>query len=355
MDINDSLELNISSSNPYVLNTRRKIALSLDIILFVVGFFGNSSVICLTLRHKDLRSIPNLMITNLAVGDLLVIVLVIFFNLLYYFLQSVRALLYRQCEFFMFIQFLSQGVSVLTLTALSVDRFTTVAYPMHKQQYARKCSMWTVAAIWTTSFIIVCPMLGIVDHSTCWFAENTSYTVYILSLVFFLYLLPPVVMMICYYMTARELLHRNDSLKLDPRGGHAQQKKRSRLAAIVVVMTITFILCSSLLNIWFIVYRFSPNSAMATNIYFNEIKAFLMKFNSAVNPVILYLMSSTYRRYLTRTFGFCFAPTKKPFQNYRVVNGSITYSDFTRQTTIRKNSSAISLKLPPIREEDTKI
>ncbi|XP_072040578.1 neuromedin-B receptor-like [Amphiura filiformis] len=360
-----------SESTGFVLDTRRKIAMAIDIIFFVVGFCGNGSVIYLTIRHPGLRSIPNLMIANLAIGDMLVVTFVIFINVLHYIFASVRLFVTHYCEFILFIQLISQGVSVLTLTALSVDRFTTVAYPLHKQRYARKLSVWNVFAIWTTSVVVLWPIFVYVEDATCWFADDTSYTVYILCIVFLLFILPSVVMVVCYVLTAKELLRKKPSLKIDSRGGRKQQKKRSRLALIVLIMIVAFIVCSSPFYTWLIVFRFDPTNAFARNVYVSQVTGLMLKFNSIVNPGILYLMSSTYRRHLIYQIEGCLFPCKS---HRRIVSEpsfrtSISrIADLARQNAIKKDYAVINGnqhsgkeysklngRMPSIKEEESKI
>ena len=339
---------NDSNYGEYELTPRRMFMLSLDIIFFIVGFFGNGSVIYLTLRHKGLRSIPNLMIANLAVGDMLVVLLVIFTNVLYYLMHSMRIIMANYCEFFLFVQFLSQGVSILTLTALSIDRFTVVRFPLRKQRIAKKATIATVAIIWAASFIIVCPIFGLVDDSICFFGDGISNTIYILFLVLLLFIIPALVMLVCYFLTAKELLYRNTDLKLDPQGGKKQQRKRSRLAIIVLLMTIVFIVSSSLTFIWVMAVRISPTGAYVTNVHINRAKAVLLKFNSIVNPIILYLMSSTYKRHLKSCFVVCKSSRGKG------VNQSVLQTNISRQSTHgQRESKSIEVdnKMSSIQEE----
>ena len=43
-------------------------------VIFLVGVVGNACLIWILLRNKDMRSVPNTYIFNLAVGDLLVLI-----------------------------------------------------------------------------------------------------------------------------------------------------------------------------------------------------------------------------------------------------------------------------------------
>ncbi len=336
-----------------MLNTRRKVMLSIDILIFIFGFLGNGSVIFITLRHKGLRTVPNFLITNLAFGDLMVIISVVFINILHPLLPEVHPYTYHYCEFFYFIQFLSLGVSVFTLTALSVDRYTTVAYPMHKQRIAKRLTIWTVGLIWVASIAWCCPWFTLIDDMTCWFSYTTSSAVYLVLLTIVLFILPTIIMLICYCLTAMKLLHRNKNLNLDPRGGGRQQQKRSRLAIIVLVMTIVFICCSTLVYVWFIAFYFSPAHPFVNNQIVKETKSLLNKINSIVNPLILYLMSTAHRRYFLCQFCCC-------FKFAQVKNDGVTIRPSTNGTdTLRQSGRCTDTTLKdgmtPIKEEDSRV
>jgi len=73
-------------------------------LIFLVGVVGNASLIWILLRNKNMRSVPNTYIFNLAVGDLLVLI----------------------CS----VPFTSTVVSVFTLTALSLDRYSAIVRPV---------------------------------------------------------------------------------------------------------------------------------------------------------------------------------------------------------------------------------
>ena len=49
-------------------------------IIFLVGVTGNGGLIYILLRHKSMRSIPNIYTLNLAVGDLLILLFTVPFT-----------------------------------------------------------------------------------------------------------------------------------------------------------------------------------------------------------------------------------------------------------------------------------
>ena len=296
--------VNVSfSDHEYEFGLRQKVLLSVDTIFFLVGFFGNGSIIYLTTTRKELRRIPNLMIANLAVGDMIIVLVNILLNMLAYVLYSARQFLHYACQFILFTQILSQGISVLTLTALSVNRLTAVAFPLVKQSISKKVILWTVIAIWTISLILASPMFANDLETVCLFGDSDSYTAYIMILVICLFILPTITMTVCYVWMTNALVSKNTKLvsqdsRRDSRANRKQQRQRARLAVIVLIMTIVFILCCTPFYVWLMILRFDPTNPFLYNKIVREMMPVLMKINTVFNPVILYSMSSAYRRYI---------------------------------------------------------
>lgn len=93
-------------------------------VIFVAGVLGNGTLILIFVRHRNMRTGPNTYILSLAVGDLLVILIVVPFTSTVYTLDSwpFGTLVCKLCEV---AKDISIGVSVFTLTALSADRYET--------------------------------------------------------------------------------------------------------------------------------------------------------------------------------------------------------------------------------------
>ncbi len=311
-----------------------------NIFVFVAGFAGNGSIIYITARHKGLRTIPNLLITNLAFGDLMFIILVVFMNILLFAVPELGKLKHG-CEYMFFIQLLTLGVSVLTLTALSVDRLITVVKPMYKQRENVKVrTIVAVFIIWVISCIIAAPVFYLfnVDRSRpCrWPTGYISYSVYLVFFFLIFYALPTIIMVTCYTMTARKLLRKSQLLNRDSRGGLRQHQQRSRLAIIVLIMTIAFIICSSIFFFRTLVENFAPKHPLLKNIALAETMVLLLKLNSCINPVILYLMSTTHRRYFLRHFCCCVVPKEvtRPRTTTNGTSSQVTSNTWMRSTKL---------------------
>ena len=90
-------------------------------LLVGVGLLGNVTLLRVFVSSSAMRSVPNVFISSLAAGDLLLLVTCVPVDAFRYFFEEwifgVVA-----CKLIPVIQLTSVGVSVFTLTALSADR-----------------------------------------------------------------------------------------------------------------------------------------------------------------------------------------------------------------------------------------
>lgn len=90
-------------------------------IIILIGLVGNITLIKIFCTVKSMRNVPNLFISSLAIGDLLLLLTCVPVDASRY--LSPEWLFGRVgCKLIPFIQLTSVGVSVFTLMALSADR-----------------------------------------------------------------------------------------------------------------------------------------------------------------------------------------------------------------------------------------
>uniref|UniRef100_A0A8C6HBV2 Neuromedin B receptor n=1 Tax=Mus spicilegus TaxID=10103 RepID=A0A8C6HBV2_MUSSI len=95
---------------------------SLYLIIISVGLLGNIMLVKIFLTNSAMRNVPNIFISNLAAGDLLLLLTCVPVDASRYFFDEwVFGKL--GCKLIPAIQLTSVGVSVFTLTALSADRW----------------------------------------------------------------------------------------------------------------------------------------------------------------------------------------------------------------------------------------
>ncbi|KAF0295443.1 Tachykinin-like peptides receptor 99D [Amphibalanus amphitrite] len=108
--------------NQFIMPWWRQVVWTLIYIaLVIVATGGNLIVIWIVLAHKQMRTITNFFLVNLAVSDCMMSLMNITFNFVY-FLNSHWPFGEAYCKIVQFVSVLSVTASVFTLVAISVDR-----------------------------------------------------------------------------------------------------------------------------------------------------------------------------------------------------------------------------------------
>lgn len=136
-------ELNSNSSNsssgylPYSERPETYIVPVVFMFIFVTGIIGNVTLIVLLIKENLIKVPSYLYILNLSVGDLIVIIGTVPFAGTLYTFESWPYGLFV-CKFSEFIRDVSLGVSVLTLSAMSIDRYkATFSKTIRAPAYSR--------------------------------------------------------------------------------------------------------------------------------------------------------------------------------------------------------------------------
>ena len=120
-------------------------------VIFIVGVVGNGTLILTVLKNKTMRNAPNIFIVSLALGDLLLILVSVPFTATIY---TFTEWPYGEtlCKLNEFLQALSLGVSVFTLTVLSADRYVAIVDPMKRHRTSSMAETLAIAGVvWLVS------------------------------------------------------------------------------------------------------------------------------------------------------------------------------------------------------------
>ena len=171
------------------------------ILIVAVAIVGNLLVCYAILAHKNLRKIPtNLFISSLAFSDLLTVTLALPFDIEGLFLGGVWKHGEIMCKAWITVYLITVPTSILTLLAVSVDRYKSLSDPLNR---FRRCGFMTRKRALIISFVIwlysllfaLLPIMGwrthkeFVYNGVCYFPFTPIYSTLSSSLNFILPLL----------------------------------------------------------------------------------------------------------------------------------------------------------------------
>ena len=325
-DVNDSSESLYPMFSMPKPTPKLEIAFTMTIIT-IVGLLGNASILFIILRHNKMRTTTNLLVANLAVGDFAFFVLHPPLHL-YYFFTMHFPLGAALCKISVFAQYASEGVSVFTLTALSIERYQAIVRPMqlHTSGTPYRTIIITVI-IWILAIVIASPTLGLAEHmeeflpgyDMCQGLPHHGKRSRAFKVVNFLitFAIPMIIITLFYCLTALQLMRsvRAPKSGVHAQCGEAQRKSRMKLALVVLSLVIGFVICWSpyyIYELWF-EFGFDPDRfSSPAMINFMWWRFPILYASSCINPIILYTISSTYRNYFSRHFCCCLGLFKKP-------------------------------------------
>ena len=121
------------------------------ILIMAVSLVGNTLVCYIVLSSARMRTVTNYLITNMAIGDLLMTLLCVPFTFSSVLLLQHWPFGATMCWFVSFTQAVSVFVSAFSLIAISVDRYRAIIYPLRPRvtrQHARLFILliWLLAA-----------------------------------------------------------------------------------------------------------------------------------------------------------------------------------------------------------------
>ncbi|XP_078611698.1 QRFP-like peptide receptor [Branchiostoma floridae x Branchiostoma japonicum] len=304
---------------------------------FLVGVVVNFLVLYVILTEKHMHSVANVYIVNLAVCDLLVLFLCIPMNMGR---EIYRNYIYGEviCKFFPYMQAVAVSSSVLSHTAISLDRYYVICKPLQSRaRSVKKSTMPVLCSIWVIATIIMFPLayfnsitsvdlaasvdlavpidLEILSCQESW--PSTPWKLgYNIALFVILLCVPCIIMAINYVLIAfklwnqkADLFAQDSSRPQTPRGSRQdspstrQSMGRRRVVKVFVVLAIVFTaswLPYYILNIWLDLQPEEKLEGVALLLY--DFALCLGISNSAVNPVCYCFLSKPLQRGLQQKF-----------------------------------------------------
>ncbi|CAL8086046.1 unnamed protein product [Orchesella dallaii] len=322
------------------------------------ALIGNLLVLWIVMVSRRMRTVTNMFIANLALADIIIGLFAIPF-------QFQAALLQRwnlpdfMCAFCPFVQVLSVNVSVFTLSAIALDRYKAVLFPLSARVSKRKAT-WAILSIWSLGIGLALPteldykVIQIMDKgSPKPFCTNlglspTFRTYYTLGIVVVQYFFPLIIITGAYAHMATKLWGTTAPGNKEELRDAVVLRNKKKVIKMLALVVLLFALCWLPLQTYYFLQTLIPsiNAYQYINIIWFCFHWLAMS-NSCYNPFIYAIYNDKFQREF-RTRLWC-------FQRWRRSGEDTQYSEasdfdrskirasfrFTNNRSMRQNHNSI--------------
>ncbi|KAJ8254886.1 hypothetical protein GJAV_G00198460 [Gymnothorax javanicus] len=334
-------------------------------LIFVVGIIGNSTLLRIIYKNKCMRNGPNVLIASLALGDLLYILLAIPVNVFKLLAEDWPFGVFV-CKLMPFIQKASVGITVLSLCALSIDRYRAVTswsrvkgmgIPLWKT--VEVILIWLVAVVLAVPEALAFDMMEMVYRGSklriCLLhpEQSTPFLKFYKDakdwwLFGFYFCLPLACTGIFYSLMSCEMLSRKKGMRI---ALNDHMKQRREVAKTVFCLVVIFALCWLPLHLSRIlkktIYNHNdPNRCdlLSFLLVMDYIGINMASLNSCINPVALYFVSQKFKNCFKSCL-CCWCQRKSRDLSPLDERGSgIRYKGYCRENALDWTSSRSSQK-----------
>ncbi|KAK0153061.1 G-protein coupled receptor 54 [Merluccius polli] len=291
-------------------------------LIMLVGLVGNSLVIYVISKHRQMRTATNFYIANLAATDIIFLVCCVPFTATLY---PLPGWIFGDfmCKFVAFLQQVTVQATCITLTAMSGDRCYVTVYPLKSLRHRTpRVAMIVSVCIWIGSFILSIPIFlyqhleegywyGPRQYCVDRFPTKTHERAFILYQFIAAYLLPVLTISFCYTL----MVKRVGQPTVEPVDNNYQVNLlsertisiRSKVSKMVVVIVLLFTVCWGPIQFFVLFQSFYPKYQANYATYKIKTWANCMSYaNSSVNPIIYGFMGASFQKSFRKTFPFLF-------------------------------------------------
>uniref|UniRef100_A0A8C5SPF5 Neuropeptide FF receptor 1 n=1 Tax=Laticauda laticaudata TaxID=8630 RepID=A0A8C5SPF5_LATLA len=311
--------------------------------IFFMCMIGNMLVCFIVLKNRQMRTVTNFFILNLAISDVLVGIFCMPTTLVDNLITGWPFDTFM-CKMSGLVQGMSVSASVFTLVAIAVERFRCIVYPF-RQKLTLQVALIIIIIIWVLAFIIMCPsavtltvtqdenhfMLDAYNNSypfySCWEAwpDPKMRKIYTTVLFSHIYLGPLIAIVIMYARIALKLFKSSAPIRgsqSEDSEGRRISKRKIKVINMLIIVALFFSL--SWLPLWTLMLmtdygNLNYHQLSLITVYFFPFAHWLAFFNSSINPIIYGYFNENFRRGFQTAFKIHFCSAEKERQE--------TYSD----------------------------
>ena len=294
------------------------ISVTLIVSLLIFGTNANVILMIIITCNKDMRTVPNMYILNLAISDIILLTSVII-HLIFSLLVPFGTIFEHFCTFSRYWRQFACGLPSYAVAVLSIQRYNMIVNPFYDRVSSQPawcvimstiCGVWIVVALFSiprafASSYCKVPLKLIRNIPYL----KRSFTFEILTFC----VLPLFVTAFSYIMAARHLV--KSAHRMYEWTQNSQLKERKNVALFMLGLTVVFVISYMpyyvsryyiILNLHGSFFLNRLNGVQDSNVVVTATVSWcLIMTNSALNPVALFCTSSLFRKHLKRYLCCC--------------------------------------------------
>ncbi|XP_078357137.1 QRFP-like peptide receptor [Oculina patagonica] len=280
-------------------------------IIMFASLIGNVLVICVVIMNRQMRTVTNYLIVNMAVADLLITAfsMPVVIKLLVTGHMDWSSGVFSEilCKIISFSHSLSVASSVLSLAAIAVDRFLAIIYPLKRymtfqKSYGIMAVVWIVGIAISSPFLYALKVTSVEGNWYCveiWtpaFTEEASKHFTVVLFVAF-YVVPLLTISVLYSFVVHKLWVRKVPGNPCVENQLRAQRSNKKVLKMLITVVILFALCWLPVYISQFIFFFDkenfPCGPPAVPVFMGY---FLGHTNSAINPAIYFIFNADFRK-----------------------------------------------------------
>lgn len=322
-------------------------------IIFPAALLGNIVVIYLVYKLPSMHTLPNMLLVNMCVANLLVTSFAMPYSILYLFLQYhwlSGHLGNVTCKLTHFSYALSIAASIFALLLISLDRYYAVLHALKRRPLLLRSTKCATLGIWIFSCAFMSPYLfqfRVVRRYSTSFCiiswsplDNvTASRAYFITVFVFLYSLPLLGIGFAYSLIGSNLWRRKIPGQQIKSNRRVADRSKHKVVRMLIVVVVVFALC------WIPAHLMHFLSYFQTELYFSLhplivlLSFWLCHANSAISPWLFLLMHQNFRQGARRIFK---APSLRSTpQHSSSTHCSRGHSLMARQGTLMANRKPV--------------
>ena len=323
--------------------------IALYAVTFTLGFIGNVTVIHIFVRNSKMRTVTNSFLVNLAVCDLMVVLLCMPFSMA---MEVYANWVYgaAMCKIVNFSQGLSVASSIFTMSVISAERFYAIRRPLKARAFMSRARIRKIiGGIWILAAVLMLPIVFVrreavlelagFHYALCretWPSTALKH-LYSVALLVLLYIGPVAFICVGYLHMGLNLWRRDARLHASESAAGSENARstlagRRKVARMLFILALLFLVSWLPLQVLALALDLLDHAAMTADTaerltQVHKYALWLGHLNSSINPICYCVMSASFKNAVYNEMRRCCCRKPIPKRDaYRSMSMSLTVS-----------------------------